>query len=81
MVLFALPRLSVGHSNLNQIIYIYIYLIQTFLVRSKFFRYIYGTGNYRNENIVKNELTVQHDTIICDPYLGRVYFKIKYGKV
>ena len=32
--------------------------------------------------IVKNELTVQHDTIICDPfYLGRVYYKIKYGKV
>ena len=26
------------------------------------------------KNIVKNELTVQHDTIICDPfYLGRVY--------
>ena len=24
---------------------------------------------YRNENIVKNELIVQHDTIICDPYL------------
>ena len=33
------------------------------------------------KNIVKNELTVQHDTIICDPYLGRVYYKIKYGKV
>ena len=32
-------------------------------------------------NIVKNELTVQHDTIICEPYLGRVYYKIKYGKV
>ena len=24
------------------------------------------------KNIVKNELTVKHDTIICDPYLGRV---------
>ena len=33
------------------------------------------------KNIVKNELTVQHDTIICEPYLGRVYYKIKYGKV
>ena len=29
------------------------------------------------KNIVKNELTVQHDTIICDPYLGRVYYKIE----
>ena len=25
------------------------------------------------KNIVKNKLTVQHDTIICDPYVGRVY--------
>ena len=33
------------------------------------------------KNIIKNELTVQHDTIFCDPYLGRVYYKIKYGKV
>ena len=33
------------------------------------------------KNIVKNELTVQHYTIICDPNLGRVYYKIKYGKV
>ena len=24
------------------------------------------------KNIVKNKLTVQHDTNICDPYLGRV---------
>ena len=31
------------------------------------------------KNIVKNELTVQHDTIICDPYLSRVYYKIKYN--
>ena len=30
------------------------------------------------KNIVKNELTVQHDTIIC--YLGRVYYKIKMVK-
>ena len=50
MVLFALPRLAVGHSNLNQIIY---NLIQTILVRSKFFRYIYGTENYRNEKYCK----------------------------
>ena len=33
------------------------------------------------KNIVKNELTVQHYTTICDPNLGRVYYKIKYGKV
>ena len=31
------------------------------------------------KNIVKNELIVQHDTIICDPFLGRVYHQTKYG--
>ena len=30
-------------------------------------------STHRNENIVKNELIVQHNTIICDPYLGEVY--------
>ena len=30
------------------------------------------------KNSVKNELTVQHDKIICDSYLGSVYYKIKY---
>ena len=33
------------------------------------------------KNIVKSELIVQHDTIICDPYLGRVYHQTKYGKI
>ena len=33
------------------------------------------------KNIVKNELTVQHYTTNCDPYLVRVYYKIKYGKI
>ena len=34
------------------------------------------------KNIIKNELTVQHDTVICDisAEIG-IYYKIKYGKV
>ena len=28
-------------------------------------------SKFEMNNIVKNELIVQHDTNICDPYLGR----------
>ena len=48
MVLFALGCRLVTLTKSD-----YIYLIQTFLERSKFFRYIYGTGNYRNEKYCK----------------------------